>query len=151
MAHFHIIVGSVMGTALALARNLEQTLTSKGHKSRVSEGFQAPPLIANEGEILLVCTSNTGMGDLPAIIAPLEQYLTLNQPSLEGLRFGLINLGDSSYPNFAQAGQTLDEAMSSCGAERIGDMLVIDAIYVEAPREAAEPWLEHWLTQLETK
>ncbi|MDO6425077.1 hypothetical protein Q4521_21530, partial [Saccharophagus degradans] len=55
-----------------------------------------------------------------------------------------INLGDSSYPNFAQAGTTIDEVMADIGASRVGTPCVLDAIYVDDPEEEACDWAKKW-------
>lgn len=148
MAAIHIIVGSVMGTALEVAQALEKTLTTHGHLVRVNPSFAAGQLDENPAEAILICTSNTGMGDLPMNIAPFYQHLKNDFPRIAGRRYGVINLGDSSYPNFAQAGKTLDETMADLGAQRIGEPLVIDAIYSDDPIAEARRWAEDWSKQL---
>ena len=144
MAAIHIIVGSVMGTALEVAQAVAQSLRSAGHETRLNPAFSKGQLEQNPAEILLIVTSNTGMGDLPMNIAPLYAHLKNDHPRIAGRRYGVINLGDSSYPNFAQAGKTLDEAMADLGAQRIGEPLVLDAIYVDDHKTEALAWLEQW-------
>lgn len=144
MAHIQIIVGSVMGTALEVAQALEDTFSGLGHSVWVNAEFQPGQLTQKPEEVILLCTSNTGMGDLPANIVPLWVHLSNDCPDINGRRYGLINLGDSSYPNFAQAGQTLDEAMADLGGQRLGEPLVLDAIYVTDPADEAAAWALQW-------
>lgn len=144
MSKVHIVVGTVMGTAAEVARTALQTLEAKGHEVSLTLDYQ--PGVWQENETLLVCTSNTGMGDLPANIEPLLTHLTQNPPRVPGWRYGIINLGDSSYPNFAQAGRTLDEALSDIGALRLGEPLVLDAILLtdtDYPEET-RAWITNW-------
>ncbi|ABD80735.1 flavodoxin domain-containing protein [Saccharophagus degradans] len=140
----HIVVGSVMGTALNVATEVAKVLETLGHNVRISPAFDGNNLYQTEDEVLLICTSNTGMGDLPENILPLYALLTQTPPNIAGRHYGLINLGDSSYPNFAQAGTTLDEAMADIGATRVGTPCVLDAIYVDEPEEEACDWAKKW-------
>lgn len=137
-----------MGTALEVAQYAHQHLTSRGHKCRLNTNFSAGELAQATQEITLVCTSNTGMGDLPANIAPLLSHLSSDYPNIAGAKFAVINLGDSSYPNFAQAGNTLHEALLDLGATPINQMLVIDAIYDDDPIEPLKTWLPTLEAQL---
>ncbi|WP_053981807.1 flavodoxin domain-containing protein [Marinagarivorans algicola] len=141
MANIHIVVGSVMGTALMVAEHCSALLSPR-HTVRVTQNFIQGQL--NSDEVLLVCTSNTGVGDLPQTIAPLFQHLTCDYPAIAGMRYGVINLGDSSYPSFALAGQKLDDALADIGALRLGEPLVIDNASGEDPHVLAADWLQRW-------
>lgn len=144
MAAIHIIVGSVMGTALEVAQAVQQIFSAAGHDVRVNADFRKGQLDENPGEVILICTSNTGMGDLPLNVVPFYEHLKNDFPRIAGRRYGVINLGDSSYPNFAQAGKTLDDAMADLGAQRIGEPLVLDAIYSDDPAAEARTWAQDW-------
>ena len=148
MASIHIVVGSVMGTALQVANNAHARLTAAGHSVRLFERHQ--PDIFQENTALLVCTSSTGMGDLPQNIVPFHLALVNDLPRIAGTPYGVISLGDSSYPNFAQAGHTLDEALADIGAQRLGEVLVLDALEVEDYDTAANDWLDNWQAQLQS-
>lgn len=141
MTQIHIIVGSVMGTAQHVAEQAATALTAAGHGVEINTHFRAGELPTGN-EVLLICTSNTGMGDLPANIAPLLLHLTNDYPRIAGQRFAIITLGDSSYPNFAQAGHTLVAALEDLGAVALQDMLVVDAIYDDQPWDKVQPWLQ---------
>ncbi len=130
-----------MGTAESVAHYMAQQLTQAGHHVRLNCAFKADDFSQNAEEVTLICTSNTGMGDLPANIAPLFHHLKCDYPPISNCRYAIVNLGDSSYPNFAQAGYTLNEAMQDLGAKPLCEMLVIDAIYDSDPLEPAADWL----------
>lgn len=148
MASIKIIVGTVMGTALEVAEAVQGVFQSGGHATRIITAFTPRDLEGGENEVLLICTSNTGMGDLPQNIVPFYTHLTCHYPRLAGRCYGLINLGDSSYPNFAEAGRSLDHAMLELGALRLGEPLVLDAIYVDDPAGEAQTWAREWMRQL---
>jgi MioC protein len=133
-----------MGTALEVAQAVQQIFSAAGHDVRVNADFRKGQLDENPAEVILICTSNTGMGDLPLNVVPFYEHLKNDFPRIAGRRYGVINLGDSSYPNFAQAGKTLDEAMADLGAQRIGEPLVLDAIYSDDPAAEACTWAQDW-------
>lgn len=140
MANIQIIVGSVMGTAIEVAKTVEAVLEGCGHSVAINTAFQPSDLVEESDEILVACTSNTGMGDLPENIAPLLFHLKNNCPKVFGRSYAIINLGDSSYPNFAQAGQSIHEALLDLGAQPITESLVIDAMEDEDYEEVAAAW-----------
>lgn len=150
MKDIHIIVGTVMGTALKTAKAIAASLGGLGYSLRINATFQATEDLANQDDILLLITSNTGMGDLPENIRPLYQHLTNDYPKLAGHFYGLVVLGDSSYPNFAQAGETLDAAMADLGARRIGEPLIIDALIHDDPEAEGTQWALQWASKLNT-
>ena len=133
-----------MGTAVEVAEALASDLHNQGHQVRLNPQFQPGHLSEDPREILLICTSNTGVGDLPMSIVPFYTHLKKDYPNVAGRRYGIVNLGDSSYPNFAQAGKTLDDALADLGAQRIGEPLVLDAIYVDDHQQEARNWLQNW-------
>lgn len=148
MAQVQIIVGTVTGKSLEVAVAVSSSLSDSGHTCRINTAFAPGQLTEVPGEVLLLCTSNTGMGDLPANIAPLYQHLATDYPKIGGRRYGIINLGDSSYPTFAEAGHALDDAMADIGAFRVGEPCVLDAIYVDDHLLQAQDWAARWGRQL---
>lgn len=148
MSQIQILVGSVTGNAELTAELVSDLLTAQGHEVSVNSFAQVEDLVRNPDEILLVCTSNTGAGDLPDNIQPLYAQMTREYPAIAGRHYGVINLGDSSYDTFAQAGQDMDEAFADLGAKRIGEPLVLDASSGDDFDELARDWVEQWAAQL---
>lgn len=127
MTDFTIIVGTVMGTAQEVAESVMSELHASGYKATIHTEFTPDILRTDSNNMLLVCTSNTGMGDLPENIRSFHQHLTNDFPRIAGKAYGIINLGDSTYPNYAEAGHTIDHALSDIGATPLVDMLIFDA------------------------
>ncbi|BFM19884.1 flavodoxin domain-containing protein [Gilvimarinus japonicus] len=148
MTRVQILVGTEMGTAEAVAGDLKDRLESKGIVTIVNPLPEIEDLLDNPDDTLLICTANTGAGDLPGNIQPLYLALMRDNPNIAGRRYGVINLGDSSYTTFGEAGRAIDHAMSELGATRIGEPLVLDAISGDDPSELALEWIENWAAQL---
>jgi len=146
MAKVQIVFGSVMGTAEGVAKTAEMILQGFGHETVLHQPFDKNLFDAEAAT--LVCTSSTGMGDLPENIVPFYQFLTSEPPKIHGRRYGVISLGDSSYPNFAQAGETIDAALADLGAERLGEVCIMDATEVGDHEEEIVDWLTAWQQDL---
>ncbi len=131
-----------MGTAAGVAESVKAVLEGYGHHTDIINNFTQHTL--KRDDVLLVCTSNTGMGDLPQNIIPFFKFLLEENPPIAGLQYGVINLGDSSYMSFAEAGKILDDKLADLGANRLGEPLVIDAIYDDDPEEKASEWIADW-------
>ena len=148
MASIQILVGSVMGTAETVAEAVAAELRQLHHTVTVNFQADVSDILRDENEILLVCTSNTGSGDLPDNIQPLYLQLTRDFPRIAGRRYGVINLGDSSYTTFNEGGRALDEAFADLGARRVGDPLVLDACEGLDAEEESIDWIKEWAKQL---
>ncbi|WP_027328825.1 flavodoxin domain-containing protein [Marinimicrobium agarilyticum] len=144
MSQIQILVGSVTGTAEAVAEEVSDHLEAAGHSVTINSMAQVEDLVRNPDEILLVCTSNTGAGDLPDNLQPLYVQMTREFPAIAGRRYGIINMGDSSYATFGEAGQAIDEAFADLGAQRVGEPLVLDASTGEDPEALACAWVDQW-------
>ncbi len=144
MSQIQILVGSVTGNAERIAELASEALESEGHQVDINSSAQVEDLVRSPDEILLICTSNTGAGDLPDNLQPLYVQMTREFPAIAGRQYGVINLGDSSYTTFGEAGQAMDEAFADLGGQRIGEPLVLDACSGDDPEETAREWLASW-------
>ncbi|MCS2152508.1 flavodoxin [Scandinavium goeteborgense] len=146
MAEVGIFVGTMYGNALLVAEEAQTILTGQGHKAQVFEDPEVSDWESYQGKYALVVTSTTGQGDLPDSIVPLYQgILDMYQPHL---RYGIIALGDSTYSHFCGGGKRFDALLQEQGAQRIGEMLMIDASEDPEPETVSNPWVEHWATLL---
>lgn len=148
MAAIRILVGSVYGGALMTARTLKTELEKEGHDVTL---LDSPTLndITDNDTALLVCTSTTGQGEIPAPLLPFYVNLRETLPQQPGRPFGVIVLGDSSYGDtYCGAGTLMQEALLETGARQVGDTLKIDAMEITEPEAAALPWARQWAQQL---
>ncbi|MGS2722251.1 flavodoxin domain-containing protein [Porticoccus sp. GXU_MW_L64] len=147
MIKIRILVGSETGTALDVADALEETLAANNCHVVVAE---EPGLddLQHPDEVLLICTSSTGAGELPTNIRPFFAELHNSPPNIAGRRYGVISLGDSSFNTYAAAATTLDSAFGDIGALRIGDPLFLDAMETFTPDKDAAAWVTQWVALL---
>ncbi|QIZ78886.1 flavodoxin [Ferrimonas lipolytica] len=149
MLKIYFLVGSVYGGAEDVAEQLQPEIEKAGYAFEYLEQWEEATFSKLNGSNLLVVTSTTGSGDLPDNIAPLFQQLKDRFPLLPDSRYGVIALGDSSYGDtFCGAGRQFDELLQELGAQRVGELLQIDACETMEPEIPALKWLALWLTNL---
>lgn len=146
----HILIGTVMGTAEAVALALKAEIEALGHTVELTEQYAQGDIARDSDAIKLICCSNTGAGDVPDTLAPLLDEFTSAPPAIAGQRYALINLGDSCYMSFGEAGQAIAEALDDLGAVPLMDMLTIDASEIDEPVEhVMREWWPQFKTRLE--
>ncbi|MDL4912923.1 MAG: flavodoxin [Enterobacterales bacterium endosymbiont of Blomia tropicalis] len=144
MAKIGIFVGTVYGNALLVAEEAGPILQEQGHEVNV---FEDPTLAQWQDystDVALVITSTTGQGDFPDSIADLVNGVKDKLGHQPTLRYGVIALGDSSYDHFCGAGKTFDALLQEQGAQRVGEVLLVDAAEDPEPETVTSPWVEAW-------
>ena len=131
MAEIGIFVGTMYGNSLLVAEDPELS-----------------DWLPYQDKYVLVVTSTTGQGDLPDSIVPLFQGIKDSLGFQPNLRYGVIALGDSSYVNFCNGGKQFDALLQEQSAQRVGEMLLIDASENPEPETESNPWVEQWGTLL---
>ena len=144
MSKIQIMVGSVYGGAEQVAEIAAEQLRAQGHEVEINTYARPQDLSRDADEVILLCHSNTGSGELPDNIQPLYLHITRDYPRLAGRRYGVINLGDSCYTTFNEAGAMLDAAFADLGAVRIGEPLILDASSGDDAASLARDWAQAW-------
>lgn len=148
MTAIRILTGSVYGGALMTARAVSEALQAKGYQVTLLENPSLDDITGND-DALLVCTSTTGQGEVPANLLSFYAHLRDQLPQQPGRPFGIIVLGDSSYGDtFCGAGDLMEEALYETGARKVGDTLRIDALETLEPEQEAVPWAIEWAEKL---
>jgi sulfite reductase (NADPH) flavoprotein alpha-component len=108
------------GNARSVAEALAASATGRGFSSRlVSADHYRPRDLAKE-RLLVVVVSTQGEGEPPESAHELFKYLQGGKsPQLEGLRYAIFGLGDSSYACFCQAAKDLDALLKGRGARAL--------------------------------
>lgn len=152
MSQLKILVGTMYGGALDVAEQVMPLFEEAGYNVEITEQATPDMLTAQDTALVLFCVSTTGSGDFPGNFMPFARALQEQSPSLGGLRYGLIALGDSSYgETFCGAGRTLDALLEDLGATRLGERLEVDAMETFMADDAAVPWVEEWIEEQQLK
>ena len=99
--------------------------------------------IAKENYFLAIVSTH-GEGEPPAAAKKFYDYIHQNSPELHKLKYGVLALGDTSYPLFATAGEDVDNRLKTLGGERIVPLQKCDVDY----ESDAEGWFSQVLHQL---
>lgn len=144
MAKIGIFTGTVYGNALLVAEEAQTVLEEQGHDVKVFEDPSMADWQAYSKDVVLIVTSTTGQGDFPDNIARLYVAVRDQLGYQPELRYGVIGLGDSSYDNFCRAAKTFDATLQEQSAQRIGEVLLVDATEDPEPESVTSPWVESW-------
>ena len=125
-----VLSGSQTGNAKSVADKVAAELTEAGIAvKRVPLKDYKAKTIADEKYLLLV-TSTQGEGEPPEEGVVLHKLLNGKKtPKLTELQFAVLGLGDSSYPNFCQAGKDFDQRFAELGATRLFERVDADLDY----------------------
>lgn len=147
MAHFNIIVGSVLGASEYVADALKETLENNSHSASI---YLQPDfndiLSENKQAIWLICTSTHGAGDLPDNIQPFADEL--KSAKLENTCFIVVGLGDSSYDTYCFGAMKMQDLMEKASAKLLADPIHIDVLTHPIPEDTAVEWLNEKLSSM---
>ena len=95
-------------------------------------------------EYLVAVISTQGEGEPPASAKKFYDHIHKNGFQLDKLKFGVLALGDTSYPLFCKAGEDVDTQLEKLGGKRIIDIQKCDVDY----ESEAETWFNNVLNKL---
>jgi len=95
-------------------------------------------------EYLVSIISTQGEGEPPAAAKKFYDHIHNNGFKLDKLKYGVLALGDTSYPLFCKAGEDVDQQLDKLGGERIVPMQKCDVDY----EDDANSWFQQVLQQL---
>jgi sulfite reductase (NADPH) flavoprotein alpha-component len=134
-----VLYGSQTGNAKRLAEKLARQLEAGAVPVRLLRADSYPVRELKDERRLYLVISTQGDGEPPDDARGLVEFIAGRRaPKLPQLRFGVLALGDSSYPQFCAIGRQLDARLAELGASRLSGLgeadLDIDSV--------ATPWLE---------
>lgn len=133
-----IVFGSQTGTAETLSKKAAKQLKAANCEPKVLDMSDCSPEDLVAAENLLIITSTYGEGEPPDNAMALHGALMAEgAPSLSGVNFSVLGLGDSSYPDFCQCSKEFDARLEALGAARIVPMVECDG----DPDELYASWI----------
>jgi sulfite reductase (NADPH) flavoprotein alpha-component len=143
-ARLTVLYGSQTGNAKRLAEDLGRRATAAGLAVRVIRADAYPVRELKQERLLYVVISTQGDAEPPDDSRAWIEFLGgARAPKLEGLRFAVLGLGDSSYPQFCAIGRQVDERLAALGGQRLFAAGEAD-VDLET---VGQPWLEQALQQ----
>jgi sulfite reductase (NADPH) flavoprotein alpha-component len=119
-AELTVLFGSESGNAEGLADQTVKAANAQGFKAKAVSMGDIKPAKLKGVENLLVIVSTWGEGDPPENAVDFVAALMGDKaPKLDGTRFSVLGLGDTSYEFFCKMGIDIDARLEALGGQRI--------------------------------
>jgi Sulfite reductase, alpha subunit (flavoprotein) len=138
-----IAYGTETGNSKKLAAELAAKAKKSGINAKLVSLDQYRLNDLSKEEYFFTVISTQGDGEPPATAKKFYDHIHQNGFKLGQLKYGVLALGDTSYPLFCKAGEDVDNQLQKLGGKRIAPLIKCDTDY-EAD---AEGW---WLQVLES-
>ena len=114
-----ILFGTQTGNAEGLANDAATLAKTRGYLANVRELDSIDMEYLANVENAIIIVSTYGEGEMPDNAGIFwDSLVSESAPRLEGLSFGVLALGDTSYDEFCQAGKLIDTRLEQLGAMR---------------------------------
>jgi len=135
-----VVYGTESGNSKKVAVDMTSKLKKQGVQVKTKSLDQYKVADLQKENCLFVVMSTQGDGEPPAAAKKFYDYILQNDVKLNQLKYGVLALGDSSYPLFCKAGEDVDERLAQLGAERIIPLRKCDTDF--------EPEAHAWIDEL---
>jgi sulfite reductase (NADPH) flavoprotein alpha-component len=139
-----IAYGSETGNSKKVATDFGTKAKKKGINAKVVSLEQYRLNDLPKEEYFFTVISTQGEGEPPASAKKFYDHIHQNGFQLSGMKYGVLALGDTSYPLFCKAGEDVDAQLQRLGGERIVSLLKCDIDY----EQEADGWFTGLLDKL---
>jgi len=142
-----IVYGTETGNSKRLATDFAAKAKQKHIHAKVVGLDQYRLTDLTKEEYLLAVVSTHGDGEPPAAAKKFYDHIHNNGFKLEKLQYGVLALGDTSYPLFCKTGEDVDQQLNKLGGNRIVPLQKCDLEY----EDEASTWFNTVLQNLMAK
>jgi sulfite reductase (NADPH) flavoprotein alpha-component len=141
-----IAYGTETGNSKRLATDFAARAKKKGIQAKLVglEQYRLGDLAKEEYFFAVISTQ--GDGEPPAAAKKFYDHIHQDGLKLERLKYGVLALGDTSYPLFCKAGEDVDVQLHKMGGQRLLSLRKLDTDY----ETEANAWIDSVLQQLNT-
>lgn len=125
-----ILYGTETGNSAELAKGLADAAAARGLLVKAVDMASYKPRGLKDEQDLLVIVSTYGEGDPPQPATGFFEFIEgPRAPKLDGVRYAVLALGDSSYEKYCEAGKRIDRRFEELGATRLSPRVDCDIDY----------------------
>lgn len=141
-----IAYGTETGNSKKVATDFAMKAKKNGITAKLVSLDQYRLTDLSKEEYFFTVISTQGEGEPPLTAKKFYDHIHLNGFKLDKLKFGVLALGDTSYPLFCKAGEDVDNQLQKLGGQRVVNMAKCDVDY----QSDADSWFAQVLQQLQT-
>ena len=139
-----IAYGTETGNSKKLATNFAATAKKSGINAKLVSLDQYRLNDLAKEEYFFTVISTQGDGEPPAAAKKFYDHIHQNGFKVNHLKYGVLALGDTSYPLFCKAGEDIDTQLQKLGGERLVSLYKCDTDY----ESEAGDWFSQVLSKL---
>lgn len=125
-----VLYGTETGNSRDLAKSLAESARQLGLAPKLADLSDYKVRQLKEEQDLLFIVSTYGEGDPPQPAVSFFEFLEgPRAPKLDGVRFSVLALGDSTYEKYCEAGKRIDRRLEELGAIRLSPRVDCDVDY----------------------
>ncbi|GAB1863148.1 NADPH-dependent diflavin oxidoreductase 1 [Camponotus japonicus] len=140
-----VLYGGKTGTAQDVAEQIWKSAQRKQRQSTVSSLDEYDMRNLSSRQLIVFVVATTGQGDLPANMETFWKCLlgkSLRTDLLENLNYGILGLGDSSYPKFNFAAKKLNKRLAQLGGKELLPIGLVDYQYNWVIDAVVDTWIK---------
>ena len=139
-----IAYGTETGNAKRLATDFATRAKKSGINAKLVSLDQYRLNDLSKEEYFFTVISTQGDGEPPAAAKKFFDHIHQQNASLSNLKYGVLALGDTAYPQFCKVGEDVDSQLQKLGGERFISLQKCDTDY----EAEADSWFNIVLKQL---